>query len=349
MPVFQVGTTWVLDFKNLPRKTSQGHRYVLALVETYSHWSYFELLHQADALSTARAIIRRILPEFPQINSIISDRGSQFTSRLFQHLTTAVGIKSWKSASLNPRSHGLVEGVFSQLAKWIKAFADTDSQIADVIPLIELVQHISVSRTLGYSPFQILRGYQPDIHLLTESVQTSDQQAVDPEHYVEWLTQRLALIRKDVEANKQHAHEIQKRAFDKQSRVKEPDFQEGERVYLLYPNPRAHSESVLTHKQYKGPFFITKVCQRESTFAKDDYPTLQTAAMGKAYQLTSCETGKVLKALVPASRLKRCVDRSTFDKVHPPLCDQHKGPDETDTQSGKAVSSGGQSAITRDA
>jgi transposase InsO family protein len=110
MPVFQVGTTWVLDFKNLPRKTSQGHRYVLALVETYSHWSYFELLYQADALSTARAIIRRILPKFPQINSIISDRGSQFTSRLFQHLTTAVGIKSWKSASLNPRSHGLVEG-----------------------------------------------------------------------------------------------------------------------------------------------------------------------------------------------------------------------------------------------
>jgi hypothetical protein len=57
--------------------------------------------------------------------------------------------------------------------------------------------------------------------------------------------------------------------------------------------------------------------------------------MGKAYQLTSCETGKVLKALVPASRLKRCVDRSTFDKVHPPLCDQQKGPDETDTQSEK--------------
>jgi transposase InsO family protein len=336
MPVFQVGTTWVLDFKNLPRKTSQGHRYVLALVETYSHWSYFELLYQADALSTARAIIRRILPEFPQINSIISDRGSQFTSRLFQHLTTAVGIKSWKSASLNPRSHGLVEGVFSQLAKWIKAFADTDSQIADVIPLIELVQHVSVSRTLGYSPFQILRGYQPDIHLFTESVQASGQQAVDPDHYVEWLTQHLALIRKDVEANKQHAHEIQKRAFDKQSGVREPNFQEGERVYLLYPNPRAHSESVLTHKQYKGPFFITKVCQRESTVAKDDYPTLRTAAMGKAYQLTSCETGKVLRALVPSSRLKRCVDRSTFDKVHPPLnIDRQKDPDETDTQSKK--------------
>jgi hypothetical protein len=189
MPVFQVGTTWVLDFKNLPRKTSQGHRYVLALVESYSHWSYFELLHQADALSTAKAIVRRILPEFPQINSIISDRGSQFTSRLFQHLTAAVGIKSWKSASLNPRSHGLVEGVFSQLAKWIKAFADTDSQIADVIPLIELVQHVSVSRTLGYSPFQILRGYQPDIHLFTGAVQAADQQVGDPQHYVEWLTQ----------------------------------------------------------------------------------------------------------------------------------------------------------------
>jgi hypothetical protein len=177
MPVFQIGTTWVLDFKNLPRKTSQGYKYVLALVESYSHWTYFELLQQADALSTAKAIIRRILPEFPQINSIISDRGSQFTSRLFQHLTTAVGIKSWKSASLNPRSHGLVEGIFSQLSKWIKAFADTDSQIPDVIPLIELVQHISVSRTLGYSPFQILRGFQPDIHLLTECMETSEQQA----------------------------------------------------------------------------------------------------------------------------------------------------------------------------
>jgi hypothetical protein len=87
----------------------------------------------------------------------------------------------------------------------------------------------------------------------------------------------------------------------------------------LYPNPRAHSESVLTHKQYKGPFFITKVCQRESAVAKDDYPTLRTAAMGTAYQLTSCATGKILKSLVPASRLKRCVDRGTFDKVHPPL------------------------------
>jgi hypothetical protein len=85
---------------------------------------------------------------------------------------------------------------------------------------------------------------------------------------------------------------------------------------------------VLTHKQYKGPFFITKVCQRESTFSKDEdnYPTLQTSAMGKAYQLTNCETGKVLKALVPASRLKRCVDRSIFDKVASAVVRPAEGP-----------------------
>jgi len=51
------------------------------------------------------------------------------------------------------------------------------------------------------------------------------------------------------------------------------------------------SQSVLTYPQYHGPYYITDVVQRGS--------------IGVAYKLINVDTGKVLKCVISADRLKR--------------------------------------------
>jgi hypothetical protein len=94
-------------------------------------------------------------------------------------------------------------------------------------------------------------------------------------------------------------------------------------VLLHTGNPRPHSDQILCHKKFGSKkYFITKVVSKENEFIPSEenkYPSLGEASIGKAYQLCETESGKPLRFLVPAFRLKKFVGRETFNKKYPPL------------------------------
>jgi len=81
---------------------------------------------------------------------------------------------------MQSQSHGQIERCILSLNQLIALYADDDTKIAD--SLIKLSIHITTQKTQGYSPFEILRGYNLSGNLLqdTEPVQ-------HPADYVVWL------------------------------------------------------------------------------------------------------------------------------------------------------------------
>jgi hypothetical protein len=329
IPQFGPGRVFVIDFRVLARPTKEGHKLILGLIDSYSHWACLEPLIEGSAITTAKAIIRRILPYFPDVRGFCSDKGPQFISKLFAHLTKTLHWTHWSSSSLNPNSHGLVENLFGRFNRMIGLLAENDAEITECLPLIEMALNISVEKGLGLSPFQILRGYQPSLPITGMDMSEHDTPVKEPQDYIEWLKKRLVAIKKDVDKNTEQTHQQNKAAYDRRHGVTpEVDFQVGQKVWLLRGNPKGNSDQILTHKRFgQSPYYITKVVQRHSTFVPSDenpYPDLDNAPIGKAYQLTSVKDGRVLRFLVPARRLKKFYDKREYDEKHPPLTNHQR-------------------------
>ena len=319
-PQYGPGRVFLIDFKVLPRKTAQGHTCILAMIDSFSGFAYFEPLEDSTSLSTAKAIIRRLLPENPAMSGFISDKGSAFISGTMKCLNKLLNCTHFHSASLHAQSHGAVERCIQSLNQLIALYATDDTQIADCLPLAELSHRISVQKPHGYSAFEIARGYIPRLNL-TGNVLDDEPIKSHPE-YMSWLRDRLKIIHADVSRNLTLAREREKAEFDKRNRVATPDWKVGDIVYLERCAPKPRSDRVLTHHKFgQGKHYITKIVERQSSHQPTEdnpFPALHETSIGPAYQLTTA-SGKILKNLVPSKRLKRFYDRTEFDKKHPPL------------------------------
>ena len=323
-PRFKPNSVFYLDFKKLARTTEEGFKHILVMMEAYSNYPYYELTKTTTAVETAQAIIKRLIGDFGTLPGFVTDKGSNFTSSIFKTLTRDIlGTKHWMSASRQPISHGLVEQQIAQLSKAITLYCSSDLEIPQALPLLELHARISVQNGLGFSPFEILKGYQPSMNLPEIDETELKAPVKSHEEYITWLKDRLARIRNDVDKNIAISRAAQKRSYDKRMNVKEPDFKEGMTVLLHTGNPRPHSDQILCHRKFGSKkYFITKVVSKENEFApteEDRYPTLGQAAIAPSYQLCDTKTGKLLKFLVPAFRLKKFIEKEDFNKKFPPL------------------------------
>jgi hypothetical protein len=320
-PIFGPGQVWAIDFKVLPRP-SEGCTAILVVVDTYSAYSYFIATKDQTAVTTAQALVNHVLPHEPNIKGLISDKGSAFISGVFKAITqTILNWTHFSSSSLQPQSHGMVENYVGQLNKLINLYAADDSQIVSVLPICELAQRITVSKSRGYSPYEIMRGVKPELSLVGDVLEKTIPTKTHHD-YVQWLRERLQILNKDVTRNLEKARGQQKTAFDKRNKVTEPQWKVGDRVFLERACPKAGSGTVLTHKRYgQNEYFITGIVERNASFNEQDgnFPSLKQTAIAKAYQLTDAKTGKALRYLVPSRRLKRYQDRSELDKLYPPL------------------------------
>jgi hypothetical protein len=107
----------------LHRKTSEGHVAILVMTESYSGFTYLEPVHDLTALTTAKALIRRVLPHHLNLRGLISDKGSAFVAKIFRIITRKLlNLYTWTSASLHAQSHGQVENIIGQLNKLLPIY-----------------------------------------------------------------------------------------------------------------------------------------------------------------------------------------------------------------------------------
>ena len=262
------------------------------------------------------------MPEHPEFRTLLSDRAPGFKSKILKYFTEILGLNYWHSASLNPKGHSTVENCIKQLNHLIPKFADKDSMIEECLPLIQRVMNCSIPVTQAYSPYQIMRGQIPQMNLngitLGEDIPVHSQT-----EYISWLKDRLKIIHSDVSKNTIDAKTKRNAAYNERNKTVDPTFKLGELVYLEDLQPKANSDQILTHRKFKGEYFITAIVQRPSTFVPSEaqpYPLITETSMPVAYQLTCAKTSKILKSLIPACRLKHFTPREdAFDKLHPPL------------------------------
>ena len=92
-----------------PLTDSNGFRYILTIVDRYSGWLEAVPIVEATINSALRALIQNWICRYGIPNSLITDRGSIFTSPRFRDVMRSFGIRHNLTCAWNPASNGCVE------------------------------------------------------------------------------------------------------------------------------------------------------------------------------------------------------------------------------------------------
>lgn len=254
--------------------TARRNTYILALTDTLTRFVILFAVRDTKAVNVVRSLEDFILDFGAPIN-IISDRGTCFTSHLFEEFCSKHGIRHTLNSPRHPQANGLVERMNGTLIPAIQANIESNSG-KDWDKQLKKVQrdlNSSINKTTGKSPFELLYGY----------VNRHDEGALriltvhdDKENYVEPAKlQEKALQCIEIEQCKY------KNRYDKNRNILSK-FNIGEIVYMRN-YLAATGESTKLQPKFQSPLIVTKVYPSDTYGIVD----LQVDSLGRRYAATA--------------------------------------------------------------
>ena len=93
---------------NLPEDADKN-KYILLLVDSYSHWVELFPLKTLEAKEIAEKLYHECITRFGLFKTLVTDRGSNFLSKIIERLCELCKIKKAKSMPYHPQSNSCAE------------------------------------------------------------------------------------------------------------------------------------------------------------------------------------------------------------------------------------------------
>ena len=141
-------------------KTKRGNEYLLTIMDTATRYPEAFPLRSIRAKVIAEHLIKFFswagLPR-----SIQSDRGSNFTSKLYHQVMSELRITLKHSSPYHPQSQGVIERFHGTLKTMIRAFVESQPKEWDeAIPFLMFAIRDAPTESLGFSPFELVFGHE---------------------------------------------------------------------------------------------------------------------------------------------------------------------------------------------
>lgn len=229
-----------MDIVGPLEKSSAGHQYILVVSDYATRYPEAVPLRS----TTTPKIINALIQLFSRVGipeEILTDQGSNFTSRLMRLLYRQLGITAIKTSPYHPQTDGLVERFNQTLKNMLRKFvSDTGRDWDKWLPFLLFAYREVPQASTGFSPFELLYGWQVQgpLDLLRKSWEAASSQMMGKSEkgivqYVLEMRDRLERYRKVAQEDLRQAQQAQKKWYDQHTRTRE--LQPGQKVLLLLP------------------------------------------------------------------------------------------------------------------
>uniref|UniRef100_A0A3B1J8V2 Gypsy retrotransposon integrase-like protein 1 n=1 Tax=Astyanax mexicanus TaxID=7994 RepID=A0A3B1J8V2_ASTMX len=154
-----------LDFvTDLP--SSEGFTTILVVVDRFSKSCRFIPFPKLpSAFQVAETVFNHVFHYFGIPEDIVSDRGPQFTSRVWRAFMERLGVTVSLSSGCHPESNGQTERLNQELGRFLRSYChDQPMHWARFLPWAEYTQNSLRSTSTNLSPFQCVLGFQPPLY-----------------------------------------------------------------------------------------------------------------------------------------------------------------------------------------
>ena len=146
-----------VDIVTLP--LSNGFKYLLTAVDRFTRWPMAIPMVDISAESVLDAFSHGWVQLFGVPSTMTTDRGSQFSSALFQQLVKTWNVKHVMTTPYHPEANGLVERLHRRLKEALIALgAEEPSQWFWKLPCVLLAIRTTVKPDIGASPADLVFG-----------------------------------------------------------------------------------------------------------------------------------------------------------------------------------------------
>jgi hypothetical protein len=237
-----------------PLPDSGGFNSILVVVDRLTKWSIFiPTTTRLTSPKLAQLIIDNVISQHGVPESIVSDRGSKFTSRFWGYVTSKLGVDLRLSTAYHPQTDGQTERVNQVLEQYIRMFGcHNQNDWSEKLGVASFVYNNSVHSATKFTPFYANFGYHP--RWIDELQRNSAAEVPSGVRKIQSITD----LHEQCSTNIAEANERYAKYYD--ARHKEgPTYSIGDEVMLSMRYIRTRRPSKKLDQRYSGPYVVTEL------------------------------------------------------------------------------------------
>lgn len=209
---------------------------------------YIPVTKTIKTKNLAKMLIREVIRYHGLPSSIITDRGSLFTSEYYSSLCYALKIKKKTSTAFHPQTDGQTERQNSIMKQYLRAYVNfAQDNWVSLLPMTEFAYNNANHASIGMSPFRANLGYNP--RMTFEKDPDPRSRAPAALNQSKELRQLIAVLKDELV----DAQRSQARFKDKRSTAR--TYNRGDMIWLNAKNIKTKRNNKLKHRLFE-PFKI---------------------------------------------------------------------------------------------
>ena len=264
LPEWHLGPEDALQIDLLPNlPPSGGYENIITALDVFSRYLFAYPVTDASAISTAKVLIDIMTRHTYLPTTLITDKGTAFTSRVVTEVAKILGITLQCATTKHPQTIGKLERTHASIKGNLKrASGEYRRQWHNYLPLAVLNYNTTYHSSLGCEPSRIFHGRVP-YNILDHRLGLNPNPKIIPTtDFAEELQRRTQILIDKTKKNIMQSYLKYKDYYDR--KAKAAPLEQGDFCFILQPLAD-HQGSKIPFREFRwiGPYVIEKVLPNE--------------------------------------------------------------------------------------
>ena len=265
LPEWDLGPEDAMQIDLLPNlPPSGGYENIITAMDVFSRCLFAYPVTDASATNTAKVIIDIMTKHTYLPTTLITDKGTAFTSKLVAEVAQILGIQIKCATTKHPQTIGKVERTHASLKTNFKmASGDYRRQWHKYLPLAVLNYNTTYHATLGSEPSRIFHGRIPYNILDLKLGLNPNPKVLPTTDFADEFQRRTQILLDSTKKNIMQSYLKYKEYYDR--KAKAAPLNENDYRFILQPIAD-HQGSKIPFREYRwtGPYIVERVLPNEN-------------------------------------------------------------------------------------